>query len=363
MSRALVERRVNELVRRSHAGLDAVALRTEIVHRLRGIVTLDAVFFATVDPRTLLFTSGWSDAPLDEVASLFLANEYGSDDVNKFADIARAPTAARSLDMATHGDRELSARYREIMAPLGLGDELRVALRSHGAVWGVLCLHRGVAAAGFSAREIGTVVSLAPHLGTGLRHAIVLDAAVRGTQRQRVGLVVLDAVTLAVESVNEAGVQLLDALRQPSTDRLADTPSIVEAVARRAVADGANGEPVVPLVRCRGSDGTWLVIHASVLTRVDGPEQVAVVIEPASPADLGSFVLDAVGLTARERAVAELVLRGDSTRQIVNELRISPHTVQDHLKRVFAKVGVSSRRELVATLQGPASQHPGSRRP
>ncbi|MHC8506664.1 response regulator transcription factor [Pseudonocardia artemisiae] len=63
--------------------------------------------------------------------------------------------------------------------------------------------------------------------------------------------------------------------------------------------------------------------------------------------------------SAREAEIARLVLRGSSTLTISDTLHISRHTVQDHLKAVFDKVGVRSRRDLVGRLLGPG----GSDRP
>jgi DNA-binding CsgD family transcriptional regulator len=63
-------------------------------------------------------------------------------------------------------------------------------------------------------------------------------------------------------------------------------------------------------------------------------------------------MLSACGLSPREAEIARLVLRGSPTRTIADELHISPHTVQDHLKAVFDKLGVRSRRDLVSHLLG-----------
>ncbi len=48
-------------------------------------------------------------------------------------------------------------------------------------------------------------------------------------------------------------------------------------------------------------------------------------------------------LTPREREVLALVVEGKRNREIAGELTISPATVENHLHRIFGKLGVSTR--------------------
>jgi DNA-binding CsgD family transcriptional regulator len=55
----------------------------------------------------------------------------------------------------------------------------------------------------------------------------------------------------------------------------------------------------------------------------------------------------ALGLTPHEEAVVALVARGLTNREVGRDLYITPRTVAYHLSNVYAKLGVTSRRELV----------------
>lgn len=145
------------------------------------------------------------------------------------------------------------------------------------------------------------------------------------------------------------------------------TPELVSMSARRWFADIADGQLPdggVPYVvaslatrarllrhssvrtRLRTRAGRWLTLHAEAL----GSDRVSVVAEPTRPFELAAVICDAYGLTGREREVARLAVTGHSNTDIAEKLWLSKWTVQDHLKKVFEKLAVHSRAELVARL-------------
>jgi DNA-binding CsgD family transcriptional regulator len=324
------------VLRICRSGLDVTELQQQVLAALRRAMTIDAAFFATADPETLLFTGAHSEDPLIAMTPMFLDNELSGHDVNTFPELVRAPGHVRSLDTATRSAWDESPRYRDIMRPVGLGDELRAALVVGGHCWGYLCLHREDG--GFTTAEADVVRRVAPHIAHALRQAILLHRPDPREQR-RPGVVLLDERMELVASTPEADA-LLPLIGHGST-RLPLPVSVYSVAAALATAD----QP--PSLRVRAADGGWLSLHAS---RLGLTTQIAVIVEAAEPQSTLGVLLAAHGLTTRELDVARHVLRGDSTKMIANTLHISAHTVQDHLKSVFDKVGVRSRRDLVGRL-------------
>ena len=127
--------------------------------------------------------------------------------------------------------------------------------------------------------------------------------------------------------------------------------SIVQAVAARARATAPGQDPlqIGARSRVRTRSGSWLLLYGTRLAGGAG-DRTAVIIQPATPAAVAPLVTLAYGLSERESQVTRLCMQGVSTRQMAHALALSPHTVQDHLKSIFAKTGVRSRSELVGQI-------------
>ena len=97
----------------------------------------------------------------------------------------------------------------------------------------------------------------------------------------------------------------------------------------------------------RADDGRWVMIEAAPLEG-GADAQIAVTLRSATAGETFDLLCRAYALSRREREVVEALLAGLDTRALAQRLSISRHTVQDHLKSVFEKLGVHSRRELLA---------------
>ncbi|MDQ6816747.1 MAG: LuxR family transcriptional regulator, partial [Actinomycetota bacterium] len=259
-------------------GLELSALRAEILPRLRRAVPIDALWWATVDPTTLLFTQAYREEIPESTGPYFVENEFLREDVNKWTEVARAPGGIRTLIEATDGCPAASARYRDIFQPLGLEDELRAVLRTRGNAWGLLCLHRE-SGSRFSAQEADLVRRLAPHLAEGMRLGLLVQASAHGLV-DAPGLILLEVDGSPI-SANHAAERWLDELRGPTDTEL---PIEIRAIAAR-LRENRQSDPGAPQLRVRTRAGRWAVMHASWMPAHD-QNTVAVIIEQATSEQL-----------------------------------------------------------------------------
>ena len=103
----------------------------------------------------------------------------------------------------------------------------------------------------------------------------------------------------------------------------------------------------------RTADGRWVMIEAA---RLEGEREgeIAVDLRSATAAETFQLLCRVYALSAREREVVAALVAGLDTRGVARRLSVSAYTVQDHLKSVFAKTGIHSRRELLVTLGSPS---------
>jgi DNA-binding CsgD family transcriptional regulator len=300
----------------------------------------------TLDPASLLITSHYQ-TELPELPAEWVAFEYYEDDFHNIASVARSEHGISTLHDATGGDPSRSARWR-INREMGGDQELLVALRTApGEAWGLVGLYREPDRPLFDADELAFASAVAPHLARGARRGLLVGEASDPDGPEPPGLVVLRD-DWSVDSLTPGMERWLGELPDGDWEGQNRLPPSVLAVAGRALrtAEGESAPGEVAVSRVLSTEGRWMVLHGAALV-AGGGRRVAVIVEPAHPARIVPLLMAAYGLTDREQEVTRLVLRGDSTAEIAQRLSVSPHTVQQHLKNVFEKTGVRSRRELV----------------
>jgi DNA-binding CsgD family transcriptional regulator len=350
------ERLMNEVDLLSARGLARKEFFAELAPRLRNVIDNDASCWHTLDPHTRLMTSDSPDeliergvfAPEEAPAAgeLVVRSEYLVEDVNTFAGLAAQRVPVGILDHVTRGDPQRSARYRDLLLPADIPHELRAAFVIRGRVWGAVHIARRAASGPFEQRDVDALAAAAGAIARGIRASLRFDAARRGTGVEAPGLVVLGPQD-EVELITPPARELLASLR-PERAAYADDAIATPVLALASFVRGApeSGQGGLNAITVPGSDG-WITLHAS-LPGPPGDGRIAVVLERAGGARSATVRLEAFGATAREREVATLLARGLSRAELAEALVLSPHTVDDHVKSLYEKLGVASRQELVA---------------
>lgn len=340
------QRAKDRIIQLARQGLDLVTFWRESSEAVASAVSYYwAPCWYTLDPASLLVTSHFHEG-VPEIPNEWLAHEYYGDDINKLADVALSERGISTLHEATGGDPARSPRWHENIA-YGGDQEMIAALRTQtGEVWGAVGLYREVGQPLFDREELKFIQAVAPHLAEGARRALLVGEAKDPEGPSAPGLLVLSD-DWDVESTTPGVERWLSEL--PDGDwKAGKLPSSVLSVAGRAMrtAEHPDEPGEIAVSRVLSRSGTWVVLHGTSLVAT-GSRRVAVIIEPAHPARISSLLMSAYGLTEREQDVTRLVLQGSSTAQIAERLVVSAHTVQEHLKSVFDKSGVRSRRDLV----------------
>jgi DNA-binding CsgD family transcriptional regulator len=286
-------------------------------------------------------TGGTNAHVTPEATQRFMANEYAAADVVKFTDVAAAKIPSQSLYDATDDQPAASARWRDVLEPMGWGDELRVALRDRAGVWGFLCLHRCDDESAFSPADRAAITALVPQLAEAFRRTAIAGAPSAAGPDPGVILLRED---LSIEATTGSAGELLDELSASSPAYPLPLP--VASLAARLLRELAPQR-----LTMQAPSGRWISLHAGLLDGA-GAARVAIVVESPTPAVIMPVFASVVGLTPRESEVAAALLRGRSTRLTARDLHVTEQTLQTQLRSVFAKAGVHSRAELVARLLG-----------
>jgi DNA-binding CsgD family transcriptional regulator len=181
----------------------------------------------------------------------------------------------------------------------------------------------------------------------------------------------------AVEEAAAALRQLEERTRASGTDwalgvlarskALLSDGHAAESLYREAIERLERGGVVIHLARAHLLYGEWL---RRVSRRHDGREHLRIAHQTFSGIGAQAFAertrgeLLATGevvrkrtvetrevLTAQESQIVRLAAERHTNPEIASQLFISPRTVEYHLRKVFTKLGVSSRRELPAALR------------
>jgi len=316
---------------------DPRRLRAAILDELRRTVPFDWYVWVLTDPATAVGTDPLAEVP--DLAQLpkTIRLKYLTKR-NRWTDLDGVAVLGQHA-----GD---SLLWREEQRRHGVVDVASLVLRDRFGCWAFLDLW---SRSPYDGHDVAFLREVAPTLTTALRvrqaRRFQFVPPAHGPTRGPVVLLLDDDLRITAQTTGTG--DWLSALL-PRSDG-PPVPAAAYNVAGQLLAQEAGVDAHEAMGRVALEDGLWLTVRAS---RLAQGRQLAVTIQPTTPHDRLDVFARAAGLTQREGELLTHLAHGADTREVAEVMSLSPHTVQDHLKSVFAKTGTSSRRTLMARALG-----------
>ena len=349
------------------AQLDATTLRRQALGVLGEVIDFDAYVWLLTDPVTGVGAAPLADVPcLPELPALIKA-KYATP-VNRWTSLQLRGSPVGLLHDEVGGDLARSWVWREVMSRYGIGDVASVVFADQCGCWAFLDLWRAAGREPFDSNDADFIASIAPSLTTALRNCQARTFVEPATpQRHGRGPVVLTLDDdLRITSRTAASQDWLDVLLPPQPDERG-VPASVYNVAAQLLAVEADVDESPAWARAHLADGFWLTLRAARLASdgpaapAAGPATIVVTIEEASATERLELFALAFCLSAREYELLGLLATGSDTRAMARQMSLSEHTVQDHLKSIFAKTGAHDRLTVLSRALGTRNSGVGSR--
>ena len=339
------------LERLSQSTLDRESIQYEAVADLRRVIGFDRWCWPVGDPDVLIPLGAVAEHDFGPQVPLKLELEFAGGDVASMDALAQRGNPVGSLNAETGGDLPRSPRWDEVFRRVGIGDMAIVACRDRYGCWGWLEIWRDSNDRPFDEHDLQLLAAVGPCFGSALRRTSYPPLAWIRSDRPA-GVIVLDSELQLISSTaaTRAWIETF-----PSAEAYAAfgiLPAMVYPVATLA-RSSTQTHRAHALERTR--DGTWVMIEASTLEG-GSDVQIAVTLREATAQETFDRLCRISALTNREQFVVAVLLEGLDTRATCERLFISPHTLQDHLKSVFDRLQIHSRRELRAIFNTPPRQ-------
>lgn len=343
---------------------DVTGLRADVLDVIRTVVDFDAHVWLLTDPRTTVGSAPLAAVPCLPELALAIRLKYLTE-VNRWTRLEQDGTVVATLLSVTEGQPGRSLMWRGILSRYDIGDVASVVFANRFGVWGFLDLWRTTSQPAFGSGDSSFLESVAAALATSLQRcqARTLTAPAAPAGRELGPVVFLLDDDLRVLGQTPAGESWLEILLPSGADD-APVPASVYNVAAQLLAVEAGIDSHPAAARVHLVDGFWVTLRAG---RLDGLEAgqhgaIAVTIEETSPVDRLEVFSRAYALSTREHELMGLLATGGDTRTVAAHMSLAEHTVQDHLKSVFAKTAARSRSALLARAVGVSSTGSALRR-